>query len=446
MLFVLLAVLEQFLNHISRHQLFSEPDKVLLAVSGGMDSMVMLDLFREAGFKIAVAHCNFRLRGSESDGDENFVHEQCKKNGVPFFVQHFETSSFAATKKISIQTAARELRYDWFNDLLKRHSFTKIATAHHFGDSMETILMHLTQGNATEGLVGIPIKNGNVIRPILFSTRDQIERYAREKNILWREDKSNTTDDYQRNFVRHHIIPKLKELNPSLEATWQQGVEKLEGDLALIQKAFAEWKREYVHETEGRISILKKGFDNFSSSGALLWRFVRSYGFNYDQAKEIINVLYRQPGKRFLSNTHELIIDRDEIIIIPLVVEWQTVTIEKHLQQVSLGPWQMQLSQCDGEHPGTDNMEVTLDGETVQFPLTWRRWRNGDAFYPLGMKGKKKLSDFLIDNKVSVADKNDVTVLESAGKIIYVVGWRIDDRFKLTALTKRVLRIKVTKN
>ncbi len=210
--------------------------------------MTMLYLFRAAGFNIAVAHCNFQLRGKESDDDEDFVNEVCKNLGVPFFVHRFDTESYAWEQGLSIQMAARDLRYAWFEDLLKIHSFNWLATGHHFDDTMETILLNLTKGSSVDGLGGIPVRNGNIIRPLLFATRAQVEKFARENAIAWREDKSNLTDDYQRNFIRHQIIPKLKELNPSLESTWQIGIEKIQGDLDLLHHAFDEWKHKHVSE------------------------------------------------------------------------------------------------------------------------------------------------------------------------------------------------------
>ena len=256
-------MLEQFLNHIEQNDLCDKSDAILLAVSGGVDSMAMLYLFREAGFRIGVAHCNFQLRGKESEADEEFVREVCKELDVPFFSRRFETEAYAWENTLSIQMAARELRYAWFEELLIKNKYRCLATGHHFDDSMETILLNLTRGSATDGLAGIPIKNGNVIRPLLFASRKQIEKYAAMKGLVWREDLSNMTDDYQRNFIRHQVVPKLKELNPSLELTWQSGIEKIHGDLALLHHAFADWKKQFITESVERITIQKNAFVSF---------------------------------------------------------------------------------------------------------------------------------------------------------------------------------------
>lgn len=403
----------------------------------------MLHLFNEAGFSIAIAHCNFQLRGKESDGDELFVQEVCKKLNLPVYTKRFETEGFAWEQGISIQMAARNLRYAWFDDLLQMYACSHLATGHHFDDSMETILLNLTKGTSTEGLAGIPVRNGNTIRPLLFATRAQIEKYAKENGIVWREDQSNLTDDYQRNFIRHQVIPKLKELNPSLETTAQTSIEKIQGDLELMHHAFESWKKKYVTQAVNRIVIDKKAFDEYHGGAAVLWRYIRLHSFNFEQAREIVHVLKGQSGKHFLSPTHLLVVDRQTIIISPNIREWSAVSIEKGQQEFGLGPWKLYLSNGATLTPGTNKMEAALDAELIQFPLVWRKWKHGDFFQPLGMNHKKKLSDFLIDNKISLVDKNNITVLESAGQIVYVVGWRIDDRYKITDHTKHVLNLKV---
>ncbi len=436
-------MLEQFLNHIKQHHLCNHSDSILLAVSGGIDSMVMLQLFKDANFNFGVAHCNFQLRGKESDADEKLVHETCIALGIPFFIQRFETEAFATEHGLSIQMAARELRYAWFDDLVKKHSYDLLATAHHFDDSMETVVLNITKGSATEGLTGIPVKNQYIIRPLLFSTRAQIEKFATEKNVAWREDQSNLTDDYQRNFIRHQVIPKLKEVNPSLESTWQQGIAKIHGDLELIRVAFEDWKKKFVLETEDRAVIDKKAFDSFSSAMSVLWRYIKKYAFNFEQAREIIAAMQGQSGKRFLSPTHVLVIDREVIIITRYPQDWNNILIGKDEQVASLGPWRLSLTNGSMEIPDASNMRASIDADKLKFPLRWRKWRHGDSFLPLGMKNNKKLSDFLIDNKVPLPDKDAVTVLESEGTIVYVVGWRIDDRFKISDATRRVLNIHV---
>lgn len=436
-------MVEQFLNHIDRQQLCLKSDLILLAVSGGVDSMAMLYLFREAGFRVGVAHCNFQLRGKESDGDEEFVRQVCKELNIPFFVSRFETEAYAWENTLSIQMAARELRYAWFEEVLRSHSYTWLATGHHFDDTMETILLNITRGSSTEGLAGIPAKNGNIIRPLLFATRKEIEKYAVRKGMVWREDLSNLTDDYQRNFIRHQILPRLKELNPSLELTWQNGIEKIQGDLAMLHIAMEDWRKKFVTESSAKTYIDKGAFTEMPQGASLLWRYCRNFGFNFEQAREVIQSLKGQPGKKFFSPTHLLVVDRDLIIITPLQQGWSETAIEKGQSTSVLGPWELRIDSLAEMVPVANESEAVLDGELLDYPLVWRKWRPGDSFHPLGMGHKKKLSDFFIDKKLSLADKEIVTVLESAGRIVWVVGHRIDDRFKLTSATSAITRFKL---
>ena len=438
-----MAVLEQFLNHINRHKLCTKSDTILLAVSGGVDSMVMLHLFIEAGFRVGVAHCNFQLRGKESDGDENFVYHACQELKVPVVVESFDTDAYAWENKLSTQMAARELRYAWFDYLLEENQYQFLATGHHFDDTIETILLNWTRGSSVEGLAGIPVKNNKIIRPLLFATRSQVEKYATEKGILWREDQSNLTDDYQRNFIRHQIVPKLKELNPSLEITLHAGLEKIQGDLELIHFQTEQWKKQFLSIEGEKITIAKNGFDSFQQSAHLLWRCIRDYGFNFEQTREVINGLHGQSGKQFLTPSHKLVIDREKIMITPHV-DFRNDTIIKDNQNLALlGFWEMNIQKIDDVSKSNDLFEAKLDADKITFPLTWRKWKAGDVFYPLGMEHRKKVSDFLINNKVSILDKDIVTVLESNGEIVWVVGYRIDNRFKITDETKSSILLSI---
>ncbi|HEY3404645.1 MAG TPA: tRNA lysidine(34) synthetase TilS [Ohtaekwangia sp.] len=430
---------EQFLNHIKNHELCTLQEPILVTVSGGVDSVVMLHLFREAGFTIGVAHCNFQLRGKESDGDEEFVRQLCLGLNVPFFFNRFETEAYAWENGISTQMAARELRYTWFDSLLEKHHYTRIATGHHFDDTIETIILNLTRGSSVEGLSGIPVKNNKIIRPLLFATRADVEKYAVEKGISWRTDQSNLTDDYQRNFIRHQVVPKLKELNPSLETTLHAGLEKLHGDVELIHAFVHDWRQQFLTQSNERITLEKKGFDGLKQGAHLLWRVIRDAGFNFEQCVEVIHGLNGQPGKRFLSPTHQLIIDRSQLIITPHVGHWNEVVIDQGQSSAVFAAMEISIERTYDFTVKTDSYEAVLDEAKLQFPLRLRRWKPGDFFFPLGMEHKRKLSDFLIDKKVSLADKDTVTVLESGGEIAWVIGYRIDNRFKITDQTRSAL-------
>jgi tRNA(Ile)-lysidine synthase len=432
-------VLKQFLNHIERFQLCKPSGKILLAISGGIDSMAMLHLFREAGLSIGVAHANFQLRGEESAGDEQFIRETCAALDIPCFITHFNTQQYAEQNGVSIQMAARELRYGWFNMLLETHHYDHLATAHHVNDSIETTLLNWIHGASVESFAGIPVRNNKVIRPLLFATRQSIEQYAAEKQITWREDKSNQSDDYQRNFLRHQVIPKLREINPSLEQTVQRGLEKIRGDLALLEGGLENWRSKFMTISEERCTIDKRGFDELSSGASVLWRCVKHLGFNYDTCHDVMASLHGQPGKRFLSPSHELIVDRAYLIITPHVDFWNDTVIEADQPTAFLGAWDMEIGKLPEVRRAESSFEATLDAGKVKFPLRWRRWKPGDAFYPLGMEHRKKVSDFLIDHKVPVSDKNTVTVLESDGQIVWVVGYRIDHRYRITEQTAEAI-------
>jgi tRNA(Ile)-lysidine synthase len=431
-------VLEQFLNHIERHSLCKPADRILLAVSGGIDSMVMLHLFHQAGFTIAVAHCNFQLRGKDADGDEAFVSATAEQLNIPCFVNRFETAQYAEVTKLSIQMAARELRYTWFEELLDKYRFNALATAHHLNDSLETVLLNWVHGASLAGFTGIPVKHAGVIRPLLFATREQIELYAREHNITWREDVSNQSDDYQRNFIRHQVIPALKQINPSLENTVQRGIAKASAEVNWIKEGFDVWKEKYTTTIADKVSIHKQYFTGAPHEASVLWKFIKAFGFNYDTCADVVRSLSGS-GKRFFSPSHQLVVDRDYLLITPHSIALDAITIETDQSEAQLGSWRMEINRSTTFQKSAAQHQATLDAAHIKFPLTWRTWKAGDAFYPLGMSNRKKVSDFLIDLKLSRTDKESVTVLESLGEIIWVAGYRIDNRYKITDHTREVV-------
>jgi len=434
----------EFLNYISLKRLCTVKDKILLTVSGGIDSMVMLHLFRQCGFNVSVAHVNFQLRGKESDRDEDFVRNECEKFSIPLLTKRFETEEFAKENSLSIQMAARELRYAWFKELAAQHNFDFIATAHHLNDSIETVLLNFTRGAGLEGFDGIESKNGNIIRPMLFATREQIESFAKGNNISWREDSSNASDDYQRNFIRHKIVPLLKELNPSLENSFTDILDKISGANELKQSGIGYWTEDFLTQKNEQILLDKKGFQDSGNAEGLLWNLIKHFGFNIDQCRQVIKSLHGQSGKKFYSHEFELIIDREHLIISRLSGELQETKINEGNVEVHQGRFTLKISEAFNAEFSNDNFLALVDADRLQFPLTWRKWKAGDHFHPLGMSHKKKLSDFFIDQKISVADKEMITVLESSGEILWVVGHRIDDTFKITNSTKRILKFELT--
>lgn len=404
--------------------------------------MVMLDLFLQAGYSVSVAHCNFRLRGSEADEDEKFVQDHCARLGIRFFCSRFDTSLVAKERGVSVQVAARELRYAWFEEVRLAEGYDKVATAHQLNDSLETVIFNLAHGTGLEGFFGIPLKNGNVFRPMLFATRDAIEEYAAERQILWREDLSNAEDHYQRNFIRHHVMPKLKVINPSLESTFARALEKFKGAWSLAEEGRAAFESRNVIREPEQILFRKAAFGKSSPAASVLWEFVRQYGFNFDQCKDIADALEGQPGKRILSTTHQLVADREYLVLSALREALTQVEISEHHAEASLGPWRLQLRKAQPVIAGGP-YEAMLDYSKLRFPLIWRKWKAGDFFFPLGMGGRKKVSDYLIDQKVALTDKASVTVIESGGEIAWIAGHRLDDRFKITPDTKTALVLRL---
>ncbi|HTJ50271.1 MAG TPA: tRNA lysidine(34) synthetase TilS [Cyclobacteriaceae bacterium] len=437
-------VLQQFLNHIDQNSLFKPSERVLLAVSGGLDSMVMLHLFKEAGFSVGVAHCNFQLRGEESNGDEALVNMICAELGVPFYLKRFDTEVYAWERGISIQMAARDLRYNFFEEVMVADNYQWLATAHHGNDSLETVLLNLVRGTGIEGLTGIAVKHDKIIRPLLFTTRASLEEYAILHKLQWREDSSNASDKYHRNLIRNQVIPILKQINVNLEDGFQHTIERLRGTSGLQAMVLRKFKKEAIHEQAGSTYIDSARLKAMPRPAVVLWELLKDKGFNFDQCHDIMDVRH-QPGKIFYASNTQLAIDRSHLIISEKQdQEYIEIQIdESQIRATSTHTTlEFQTVKKKDFNMVKDLQLAQLDRDSVTFPLTWRSWKPGDQFVPLGMQHHKKLSDFLIDMKVSIPDKSKVTVLESGGKIIWVTGYRIDDRFKVTDKTERLLIVK----
>lgn len=435
-------MLQQFLSHLNLLVDQGPKSIVLLAVSGGIDSMVMLHLFRQSDVPFAVAHCNFCLRGNASDDDEQFVAKYCKDASIPFYIKRFDTLKYAGQKKISVQMAARELRYEWFLQLLKEHGFSNVATAHQASDVVETVLLNLLRGSGVAGLSGIPLQNGKIIRPLLFATRQQVAQFAIENKVKWREDESNHEDHYQRNFIRHHVLPSLRELNPSVDSNILNTASRLSDAQQIIAQFVNAFREDAVEEYKTRMEIHLLKLKEVKGSAALLWELLKEYGFTYDSCKEILRA--HQPGKKFLSHTHRVTIDRELLIVDRCEIpdHEPVLILESSFEATGFG---MELTGRLTANPELIKADLTtaqLDFDCLNFPLTWRTWREGDQFVPLGMKHHKKVSDFLIDLKIPGPDKERVTVLLSAGEIVWVVGLRIADHAKITKATHRVLDLR----
>lgn len=444
-------MIEHFKKYISEKNLFHPANKVLLAVSGGVDSVTMCELFHLAKFRFAIAHCNFQLRGKESEEDEKFVKKTAIKYKVPFFSKKFNASGYAENKKISIQMAARELRYEWLEQTRKESHYAYIAVATQLNDEAETLLINLTRGTGISGLHGIRPKKDKIIRPLLFSTRNEILGFASEKNLLWREDSSNISDVYVRNKIRHAVIPILKEINPNLERTLSENTERIREAEEIFNQQVSEKQKEiFIPQADGILVPVEK-LRKLSPLKTYLFEFLKPFGFNETVMKEIIPALHRQPGKKFFSSSHCIFKDRKFLIIKKIKTDGTgrgrepVVLIEKKTRSISRPvPVKFRIEEKKKIEITKDEKTACLDYHKLRFPLVLRPWKEGDSFVPFGMKGRKKISDFLTDKKIPFPDKEKIYVLVSFGKIIWVVGKRIDERFKVDKDTKKVFVSKLS--
>ncbi|MER3471103.1 MAG: tRNA lysidine(34) synthetase TilS [Chitinophagaceae bacterium] len=428
---------------------FNNPTfRFLIAVSGGVDSVVLCELCKQSAFEFAIAHCNFGLRGDESERDEAFVRSLKEKYGVEVFVKKFDTEQYAAEKKISIQVAARNLRYKWFEEIRKTNAFNFVLLAHHLNDSIETMLINFFRGTGLEGLTGISgYSSTHFLRPLLFARRDEIEAFARENKLGWVEDSSNASSKYTRNFYRNDIIPQIKKVYPQVEENLANNLERFQQINQLYQSMLSERRQKLVKYVGFEIHIPVTKLLAYGSI-ALIYELIKEYGFGEKQVQEVLKLCKADSGKYIANQHYQIIRHRKWLIIAPTVSRHlETLAIEEKDKSVLFAAGSLQFSQMSKEKckMTTAAAIAQLDAKDIKFPLLLRRWKHGDYFYPLGMRKKKKLARFFIDQKLSKTEKENVWVLESTQRIIWVVGWRIDDRFKITNNTQEILQIELTK-
>ncbi len=433
-------MLQQFQNHLSHHFSFLKGKKLLLAVSGGLDSMVLLHLFQQLDYEIAVLHCNFQLRGIESFSDQQFIEEYTSKNSIPFAFTQFDTEAFAANFKVSIQVAARELRYSWFYEQLAIQNGDFIVTAHHADDNLETFLINLSRGTGLEGLTGIPAQNEKVIRPLLSFSRQEIEAYAASHNLVWREDSSNASDKYLRNKIRHHLVPLLKELNPNFMSSFEKTQAFLTESKELVDDAASMVYQQVAREDGEDIHFDLAHLLQLPNYSSYLYQWLNEFGFTaWEDIYELVN---SQSGKQVLAPNFRLVKDRDSLILSPLQSQTtkQEFLIESLDSKVKF-PLKLVFTAVS-QIEVTSNTTIFVDQEKLQLPLTLRHWKEGDVFQPLGMGGKsKKVSKLFKDEKLTLIDKEKVWLLCSNNQVVWIVGIRQDERFILDADTKRLLKI-----
>jgi len=443
---------DAFLSFINKQQLFGPTDSILLAVSGGLDSVVMTELFREIGQPIGLAHVNFGMRGAESDGDEAFVRTLGEQLGVAVYVRHADTESFARERGISIQMAARELRYTWFNELAQAEGYAGIATAHHRDDAIETVLLNMTRGTGLAGLLGIAPKTGRLVRPLLFADRAELELYARERSLRWREDASNASDHYRRNRLRHAVLPVLRELNPALSETMATNIDRWKGAAALVRAEVEHSWQALAAPWEGGFRLPVEAVRQLPEWPFRLAEWLRPVGFAYEQTQSIAEALRSDRfGQVFASPTHLVLRDRDFLIIQPFGAEDapSEICLDSLPEETVVnlgGPFQLRLqppAPVDGMPVPRLASVAWLDADQLQFPLTIRPWRSGDRFHPLGLQGSQTIGNFLTNQKIPLAERARVWVLLSGERVAWVIGYRIDNRFRLTGQTCRVVRIEL---
>ncbi len=432
---------------IEREKLFVHSDRLLLAVSGGLDSVVLCHLLDKMGYDFEIAHCNFCLRGPESERDETFVRELARQYNRPIHVRRFDTSDYAARQRVSIQVAARELRYNWFLALIgtgAAGSLKYIVTAHHMDDNIETLLMNFFRGTGMAGLHGILPRQENLMRPLLFARKEQLEQYAQAFSLSWVEDSSNDTDKYARNFFRRQVIPLVERTIPGAMENVAANIGRFREAEILYRQAIGSHKEKLLEKKgeEWHIPLLKLKKSNPLET--ILYEIIREFGFSPGQVQGVISLMDSETGRYLLSGTHRILKNRQWLIISPLQHAGSPhILIEKGQTTVDYGNGSLVIKEIPSQSHRllTDAAVAQIDADAICYPLCLRKWKPGDYFYPLGMPKKKKVGRFLIDARVSATEKERTWVLEMDRKIIWVVGHRIDDRFKITPRTTLVLKI-----
>ncbi|MBR4138227.1 MAG: tRNA lysidine(34) synthetase TilS [Bacteroidales bacterium] len=438
-------MLEQFRKYIASNHLINKGDRILVALSGGVDSMGLAELLRREGYDITFAHCNFHLRGKESDGDEQFVREYAERVGVKLFVKQFDTLQFVENNKVSVEMAARELRYTWFDELVNS-DFDKLALAHHADDQIETFFINLLRGSGIKGLKAMQPRNGMYIRPLLWASREEIKKFAIENGIQWREDSTNSDTVYLRNKIRHDLMPVFDNIKSESREKILESVNNLASENQLYRELLQE-KISQIETVNGVLhSVNKRHFDRpqgVEKSSAniklqLLFEWIRSFGFSYSQCESIFAALDGDPGKEFYSNDYQLVVEKETIEIFPKAINalnaFNALKVEK-------------FEKTPNFSLQTSNSNIAqLDYDTLKLPLKTRFWQQGDRFHPLGMHGTKLVSDFFNDNNFTTFQKKTTPILVDANdQIVWIVGHRIDDRFKITEKTKTIYEIKCEK-
>lgn len=438
-------MLELLKNHIDDNLSFLNESKLLIAISGGVDSVLLTHLCNKLGLNISLAHCNFNLRGKESDADEDFVLQLAEDLDLEVFIESFDTELYAKENKRSIQMAARELRYTWFEALAEQLKFDYVLTAHHADDNLETFFINFTRGTGLEGLTGIPEVKGKFVRPLLPFSSDDIQTSAKDNNIKWRDDSSNKSVKYLRNKLRHEVIPILKEINPSLLDSFQNTLNNLRDSSDIIADsvdAFLNKTIESLDENEVKFKISE--FKKVANPKAYLYESLKVFGFT--QWDDVVDLLDAETGKQVFSTTHRLIKNREYLLLTSNQKDEDIeILISENENEVETPFGILLFDEADTLFRKRTNV-ICVDKETLKYPLKIRKKHEGDVFYPIGMSGKKKLSKYFKDEKMSLLDKENTWLLCSGDDIVWVINKRADSRFKVTDSSKHILKIELKDN
>lgn len=439
-----METLKKVRQFIDSNQLLIDNDRILVGVSGGADSVVLLHILLKLGFECVVAHCNFHLRGDESMRDELFVEKLAEKYKLIYKKTDFDTVRFAKSNKISIEMAAREMRYAWFKKLAPENKCQTIATAHHTDDSIETLLLNMIRGTGLKGLTGIEPRNGDIVRPVLCCTRSEIEQYAQKNKLEYITDSTNLANEYSRNKIRNLILPMMADINPSVKQSLAENISRFRGSWKIYSEKIAEIEAHITFNKENQTFVDIDKLKSQSDPKTILFEILQKYQFNSDVISNIFEALDKSSGKRYYSDTHRLLKDREHLIVDEIepnnTLEF---SIDESTKSISI-PINLSLNKKARNEDfiiSKKSDKIHIDADKIKFPLTLRKWKKGDSFHPFGMKESKKLSDFFINEKINRNQKENIWLLVSDNKIVWIIGLRMDERFRITEKTKNILEI-----